>query len=180
MNGKIGFDIDGVLYDWHGVIYDWMLDYSKDCNVSYSEFWLDWIQQPERKTLADFLCKVPIFCTKLIMPDSINKMLWDLSRDLEIFYITSRPREVHFATSWWIKTSKVPNPDNLIFAKDKVPYIIDNNIDFFVDDMTKHILALRNHTNVIVVRKPWNEIIQGEFPCVSSVLEIPKLLEDLL
>jgi uncharacterized HAD superfamily protein len=176
MNGKIGFDIDGVLYNWHGVVYDWMLDYEKGFDIPYAEFWTDWIDKPERKQLANFLTKVPIFCTKLIMTDSMNKMLWDLSRDLEIFYITARPREVHFATKWWIKSSKVPYADNLIFAKDKVPHIIDNNIDFFVEDMTKHVLALRNYTNVILVKKPWNEVIQGEFPAVQSVLEIPELL----
>lgn len=176
MNGKIGFDLDGVLYDWHGVVYTWMQDYHKDFDVPYAEFWLEWIQKEENRKLADFLTKVPTLCTKIIMSDSMNKMLWDLSKDLEIFYITARPREVHFATSWWIKTSKVPYPENLIFAKDKVPHIIDNSIDFFVEDMVKHALELRNYTNVILINKPWNEIIQGEFPLLSSVLEIPELL----
>jgi uncharacterized HAD superfamily protein len=177
---KIGFDLDGVLYDWHKVIYEWVKDYSTDFDVSYSEFWLDWIQKEERKKLANFLCKTPIFVTNLIMSESLRKMLWSLALENELFYITSRPKEVRFGTEWWIKTSRIPNPENLIFAFDsKLPYIIDNEIDYFVEDMTKHAIALRDHTQVILISKPWNTIIQGEFPTISDVSQLPELLEEL-
>lgn len=179
MNGKIGFDIDGVLYDWHKVVYDWMLDSNKGFDVPYDNFWTDWLDQDEQHMLADFLIKTPIFVTKIIMSDTMRNMLWTLAKDFELFYITARPKEVHFGTSWWIKTSRIPNPENLIFAKDKLPHIINHEIDYFIEDSTKNALALQNHTRVILVEKPWNAIIQEEFPTIKSVNEVPNLMENL-
>lgn len=179
MTGKIGFDLDGVLYDWHKVVYDWMVDTHSDFDVTYAEFWTDWINQEEHKTTADFLTKTPIFVTSLIMPDTIRDTLWGLAETNELFYITARPQEVHLGTEWWVKTSRIPNPKNLIFAKNKLPHIINHEIEYFVEDMVKHALALQNHTRVILVEKPWNVIIQEEFPTIYSVNEIPELMENL-
>lgn len=176
---SIGFDLDGVLYDWHRVVYSWTIENTKDLDISFEDFWLDYIRKDEHKMLAAFLTKVPIFVTNLIMSEPMRNMLWNLAKTNEIFYITARPQEVHFGTEWWIKTSKVPNPENLIFAKDKLPYIIEHDIDYFIEDMTKHAIALRKHTNVILVEKPWNTIIQDEFPTIHSVLELPKIMESL-
>jgi len=176
---KIGFDLDGVLYDWHKVVYDWMVESHSNFDVSYKDFWTDWINQDEHKSVANFLIKTPIFVTKLMMSDTIRNTLWTLAKTNELFYITARPRAVHFGTSWWIKTSRIPNPENLLFAKDKLPNIINHGIDYFVEDMTKHALALQNHTKVILVAKPWNKIIQDEFPVIQSVTQLPELMETL-
>jgi uncharacterized HAD superfamily protein len=179
MLGKIGFDLDGVLYDWHRVIYEWMVNTYTDFDVSYADFWIEWIDQEEHKELASFLMKTPIFVTKLIMSDTMRNTLWHLAETNELFYITARPQEVHFGTSWWIKTSRIPNPENLLFAQDKLPQIINHEIDYFVEDMTKHALALQNHTKVILVEKPWNTIIQEEFPTIFSINQLPELLETI-
>jgi uncharacterized HAD superfamily protein len=179
MTGKIGFDLDGVLYNWHKVAYDWVEDCTTDFDISYDEFWTDWIDRDENKNLANFLVKTPIFVTNLIIPDSIRDTLWTLAEANELFYITARPREVHFGTKWWIKTSRIPNPENLIFAKDKLPHIIEHDIEYFVEDMTKHALALQNHTRIVLVEKPWNTIIQEEFPTIQSVTQLPELMENL-
>jgi uncharacterized HAD superfamily protein len=176
---KIGFDIDGVLYDWHNVVYQWMKDYHTGFDVPYDEFWTDWIDRDEHANLANFLVKTPIFVTKLVMPDSMRDTLWELARKNELFYITARPRDVHFGTRQWMKMSRIPNTDNLIFAEDKLPHIIEHNIDYFVEDMTKHALALQNHTRIILVEKPWNRIIQEEFPTIQSVTQLPEIMENL-
>ena len=175
----IGFDLDGVLYDWHGVIYQWMEDNYSGFDVPYAKFWTEWINKEEYKKLATFLVKTPIFVTKIIMSEPMREMLWGLAETNEIFYITARPQEIQHGTTWWIKTSRVPNPENLIFAKDKLPHIIENEIDYFIEDMTKHALALQKHTRIILVAKPWNILIQEEFPTMHSVLELPDLLENL-
>ena len=179
MNGKIGFDLDGVLYDWHKVVYQWMVNTHSDFDVSYDDFWTDWIDQEEHKELASFLTKTPIFVTKLIMSETMRDTLWGLAETNELFYITARPQEVHFGTTWWLKTSRVPNPENLFFAKDKLPHIINHEIAIFVEDSTKQAIALQNHTEVILIEKPWNTIIQEEFPTIFSVNQLPELLETL-
>ena len=176
---KIGFDLDGVLYDWHAVVYQWVVENQSDFDVSYNEFWTDWIDQEEHAGLANFLVNTPIFVTKLIMSEPMREMLWTLAEDFEIFYITARPKDVHFGTEWWIKTSRIPNPENLFFAKNKLPLIINHEIDYFVEDMTKHALALQNYTKIILVEKPWNVIIQEEFPTIQTVNQLPELLENL-
>ena len=177
MNGKIGFDLDGVLYDWHRVTYEFVVDSNKNFDVPFDEFWTDWLNQDENHMLADFLMMTPIFVTKIIMSDTMRNTLWTLAETNELFYITARPQEVHSGTEWWIKSSRIPNPENLIFAKDKLPHIINNEIAIFVEDMVKHALALQNHTEVILVEKPWNTIIQEEFPTIFSVNQLPELLE---
>ncbi len=176
---KIGFDLDGVLYDWHRVAYEWVVENKEGFNVPYGRFWTEWINNSKHRMLADFLVKAPVFVTTIIMSEPMREMLWGLAKNSELFYITARPKEAHFGTRWWIKTSKIPNPENLFFAQDKLPLIINHEIDYFVEDRTKNALALQNHTKVILVAKPWNELIQEEFPTIQSVLELPELLETI-
>jgi hypothetical protein len=174
---KIGFDVDGVLYDWHEVIYDYAVRF-ENYRDTYEKYWYDFGHGNRSKIYVDYIVKNPTFVTKVAIDPKIKQMLWDLSKEHEIFYVTARPKEIVRATHRWFKDSDVPYMENVFIATndDKVPFIIEHGIELFIDDRDKYITALEPYTRVIVVRKPWNKFLWDTYTNVGSVLEIPNII----
>jgi len=60
-----------------------------------------------------------------------------------------------------------------------VPFILKHDIDIFVEDRDKYIRALQEYTQIIVVKKLWNQHLWDEFPCINHVTELPEKLRVL-
>jgi uncharacterized HAD superfamily protein len=176
---RLGFDVDGVLYPWHEIIYNYM-KYEHKMKKSYSEFWkevttskiTDWNNGMEKFWLENNLFLVQ----RDIRPDILDTLNY-LTEVFDIYYVTSRIKTNWSATKYWFKRNKLPQIDNLYMVEgEKLPTILSNEIDFFVEDRIKHVLELKNHTEVILVRQPWNEEIWDEIPTIDSVTQVPELL----
>jgi len=85
------------------------------------------------------------------------------------------------STHKWFKDSAVPYLENVFIATDdnKVPFILKHDIDIFVEDRDKYIRALQEYTQIIVVKKLWNQHLWDEFPCINHVTELPEKLRVL-
>ena len=177
---KIGFDVDGVLYPWHDIVYDYIVQELK-VKCTYEEFCQAVINDAFSEIFMNNIVKNPILVTKRSIEPSIKKMLWDLSKQNEIFYVTARPKEVVLSTHKWFKDSAVPYLENVFIATDdnKVPFILEHDIDIFVEDRDKYIRALQEYTQIIVVKKLWNQHLWKEFPCINHVTELPEKLRVL-
>ena len=176
---RIGFDVDGVLYDWHDVVHDYCVQ-ELGIKEDFLTFWRKIVAEEYSKTFLYNLINDPLLVIKRNIDPPILKLLNDLSKKYEIFYITSRPNAVRNATQYWFRTNRLPQIENLTICQgDKIPYIKDFKIELFVEDMKKHALALKDITTVVLVRKPWNEEVQDQFICINSVLELPPILEML-
>ena len=179
MKKRLGLDIDGVLYPWQMVAYDYCTQMLGIESNSVEELMEDLDSEKYGTTFGYNLYHDPLLVTKKMVDPGIINTIKFLYNDYEIFYITTRPEEVRSGTEWWLKVSGFPYLENLILCTTKLPHIIENEIDFFVEDIVKYILGLKNYTQVIPVKHPWNKIIQDEFLCINSVVELPIVLEIL-
>jgi uncharacterized HAD superfamily protein len=182
MEGKkqrLGFDLDGVLYPWHEVIYNYM-KYEHKMETSYADFWkdvtngmiMDW-----KNGMGKFWLENNLFLVQRDIKPAYLDLIYQLSEHYDIYYITSRVKTGHNATKYWFKRNKIPFIDNLYFASgEKLPLLLQHEIDIFVEDRVLHILELRNHTRAIMVRQPWNEELWDEVETIDSVIQLPELL----
>jgi uncharacterized HAD superfamily protein len=177
---RIGFDVDGVIYDWHMSVYDYGVRYL-DVKDTFEDYWNDLISGKYNSIYINNLIKNPILVTNRDINPKILDMLNALSREHTIYYVTARPDELNFATKQWFKRNKLPQQENLYITNngDKVKYIVDHKIDVFVEDREKNAIELKDYTKVILVKQLWNESIRDQFLCVNTVLELPEVLESL-
>jgi len=166
---NIGFDLDGVLYDWHDVVYRYCVN---NCNYtgSFSQFWKDYNSFSDNKKLN--FETTPIFFSKKIPSPSMIRFLTDVAKDNTIFYITARKKEVHSATINYLERYKFPCTENLIFAEDKAIYIKLLDIDIFVDDFPTTLDSIGNSADTYLFARPWNESICHDYNCINSIEEL--------
>ena len=173
---RLGFDLDGVLYPWQEVVYNYQCYHDKETRNFY-DFWKDATEHVFSTHLGNFWLTNNLFYTQRDIRPDFLEVIDVISKSYDVYYVTSRVKSAWNATRYWFKRNNMPFEDNLYFADDeKLPLILKHDIDIFVEDRIKHVLELRNHTDVILVRQPWNEMIWNEVPTIASVLELPELL----
>ena len=171
---NIGFDIDGVLYPWHTAVDTYLKAY---CNIDAGiDLWKNPLKYISPQ-FADNLCRMEDLCTKFIPDKDMLDVLWKLSEKHNIYYITSRPDDVKTATEMYFQKYGFPQNYNLTFTKDKSFWVKYYEIDLFVEDRDKFALELKDITNVVLVRQPWNEELWSDFANIRHIGELPKLLE---
>jgi uncharacterized HAD superfamily protein len=173
---RLGFDLDGVLYPWQEVIYQYQRYHAGE-EHSFQDFWKEATERVFNTKLGDFWLTNNLFYVQRDIRPEILDVIHYLNDIYDVYYITSRVKSARYATKYWFKRNKLPNFDNLYFADgEKLPLVLQHEIDYFVEDRIKHILELKDHTNIILIRQPWNELIWDEVPTLDSVLQLPELL----
>jgi len=180
MLSNIAFDLDGVLYNWHLAAHTYLRVY-KGIKESFEEFW----RNPFELLSVDeikYIATVPELYEKFIPSKDLLDMLHNLSEEYTLYYLTNRPISVENLTSRWLKRYGFPQDDNLIFTTDKGKYIRLLEIDLIAEDGGhdgKVAISLKGLTDVILIRRPWNEKVWNQFITINSVLELPKLIDEL-
>lgn len=180
MREVFGYDIDGVLYDWHSVLYDHVVkEYGE--KRSAEKFWKDAKNNnpPYTKMFWRNATENRAFLTKLMVDKEIVESVNRMAEVFDIYYITHRPKEVEFTTARWLKTNGFPFPENLIITSgDKAVPIKSVGCSYFIDDREHIVKSLKNVCNVIGVRKLWHEdkLEEQGFVFVDSAKELPTLL----
>lgn len=171
---RLGFDLDGVLYAWHKSA---LLELQSFHGVKegYQEFWGGkWKEFPE-SFWKEFVKIEHLYGNMNIDPEALETLYY-FSEDYPIYYITNRPREVEFATWSWMRRNKLPQQENLIFTKDKLPYIVEHEIDLFVEDRIDNALQLMHSTHLVLFRQPHNKEIWDQFTCISAIKELREIV----
>lgn len=158
MRDSIGFDLDGVLYNWHEIVYEELVNFH-GLSQGYDEFWHDQVQNKTKfnKLFFQNLARIPTFCTALKIKDSDLDLLNKLHKRYNIYYITNRPKEVEISTCNWITREKLPQYENLIFTADKASKISELNIVAFTDDRLNNVENIRRVCKTFLYSHPWNE-----------------------
>jgi len=174
---QIGFDVDGVLYPWHERVYDYMTR-NYGFRGTLGQLFVD-LNNPRRYD--------PGFIKQIVEKKEFYRgepyklvvsFLEELAKDYELHYITARPLQTSVATKAWFKEHKFPYLENVVVVEDsKSKEILERRIAYYIEDRVKHALELKDLTNIILVRKPWNEKIQDQFPCMNSILELGNYLK---
>jgi uncharacterized HAD superfamily protein len=173
----IGFDIDGVLYDFHTAIYDHLKMYH-NLSENYVDFW-----KAERNGRGGFsymfwdsIIKLPILYEQYVIHEQDRQTLDKLAKRFNFIYVTHRPEDVRFVTKYWFKENELPYRDNIYFSKDKSLPIIEHQCLYFVDDMVRNVKDLEGLTNAILMKKAWHTEEDLELTYISSLQELEELL----
>ena len=167
----IGFDLDGVLYDWHRPVYNYMWIY-KGIKESYEEFWHNFLKYEEdlkyAVTLSDLYEKTMPSQETLTTLKKINEA------GHTIHYISSRPDSAitvseKYVNKWY------PQSMNLTITKngEKQNYIRLYKLDIYVNDRIEENLKLKDTCKIILFKQPWNDVEErNQFTCIDSISEV--------
>ena len=172
----LGFDLDGVLYDWHSNSYNYLVHYHK-LDMPFREFWEGGHTQFSEELWSN-IAKIPVLYERSFPFPGIVSVLNRLNSKYNIVYITKRPITVRRVTERWLATHKFPNYDNVYLTKDKPSLVRYHNCKFYVEDRDTHIEELRNLTNIIVMNRYWNKNYP-DLPTIDYIDELEELLEEL-
>ena len=176
---NIGLDLDGVLHPWHEGVWrrltnEGYIDTSFD--VYWDQGWLE--MREEQPILFMNMVNDPLMYSSQAPYFGVRSFLKSLKNDGHtIWYITQRPEHLEFTTECWVRHWRLPFEENLIRVDtSKKRIIIEKEIDLFVDDSERHVVAVKDFTNVILIEKPWNKEVQKDYNSVASVLQIGKYI----
>jgi uncharacterized HAD superfamily protein len=173
---RLGLDLDGVIYPWHDALYTEMQIY-ENITCSKYEFWTKVIgSYPKLK--QEFLCSIEHLYGNQVPDKRMLPMLRRIAKDWEIYYITTRPPNVEFATQRFLEHYDFPYAENLYLSDDKTVEARAFGIDVFVEDRTKNLDALSKFCRVIGVKQFWNEDCRDRFQFVDDVYQLEGLLDN--
>lgn len=187
----LGFDIDGVLYPWHEEVWKWFIRRGGESRwgdgtpISFYEFWKwpnGWIANNEGSDIVKKLVKetLPYVSAKANEADvSIVNDIAEKFAD-KIYYITSRPMQLQYDTTKWLRDSEFPFVDNLIMADGnggKVKVVKDVGCDYYVEDRPKYLEILPEITTVFQMTQPYNAYKIFNTHIIGNLVELYQDLE---
>lgn len=170
----VGFDLDGVLYDWHLAVYTHYVT-NKKFEGSYEEFWSSWKEYIPEEDI-EYLVSVPTLYEAVIAPKRTISILENLSEFCEIYYITARPQEAKLVTERYLRKSNFPQWFNLSFSCDKGIQIRQYGIEYYLDDNPKIVKNVKNLTNAFLLDKIYYRDQQDGLSVVNSLQEFSNIV----
>lgn len=166
---KIGFDIDGVIYDFHKAIYPTLVHTGLTVK-DFDHFWTDEVNGDydiSRETWEKLLHDASFYGNPPV--DFVTPYLQRLAEKHELFFVTKRKKSLQQHTKDWFSKYSIPFTE-IACVEDKVPLV--KGFDWFVEDNPGNAIKLSEFTSIIVVRKPWNEFLEDRFICVDNISQI--------
>lgn len=181
---KIGIDIDGVLTDYNQYVIKKGKEYSKKNKVG------KWFHPNTLDTTKMFgwsyYSEFKFWITHIFDYANNNPAIENAADTIK--RLKEEGHEIHIITSRWLASSRTVKSifpeiflkkrmrntvkkwlqkkeiiyDYIVFLKDKLNYIIDNNIDIMIEDNPKNIEHISHTTKVICYRWSYNEKIKGK------------------
>ncbi len=177
-----GFDLDGVLYDWHRAMYRWLI-HNTDLDLDEETFWLREEGKQEgcySKSMWDNLASMPHLYEQQVPLPGVVDAVKEIAKTYKIIYITHRRKELRFVTESWLETYDFPNRDNLIFTVLPKDMLLEfHPCKYYVEDRPGVIETLSAVTIPILRRLHYNKRVWDKYPGVECVSELPELIKQL-
>lgn len=167
---RIGIDLDGPVYPWHEEVYRYFTE-NKGYNKTIEEFW-----STDRELVTPYYVSLPFLYNSTTPRREVLEHLPKIAELGEIYYITSRSPELWQVTKKFFQFYDLPFSENVIFAEDKATQVRLLRIDYFVDDMPKHVDSLTGITNVYMYTVVHNRGQREGYKTVSSMREFYEVL----
>jgi len=171
---NVGFDLDGVLYDWHRAVYNDCVSH-EDYEGSFREFWTGYFQSFPRNKQKNFCYRDPLYSSQ-IPSKKLLKFLDSVAKEHEIFYVTARSDECYLTTKFYMERYNFPYSYNLVLAKDKATIIKLHRIDIFIDDFPSNLDEIGSSATTFLIKKPWNEEVMDNYNTILSVFDLEGVL----
>jgi len=192
---NFGFDIDGVLYPWHMLVWKWYVDKTGE-NISMVDFWKyphGHVANNEGQSWVTEMVKNPIPYTNQPVHAGVIRAVKYIANHYadNIYYITGRPVHVKDATRDWLKESRLPFADNLIFADEyeldmlefgkiegKIAAVIGTDCSYYVEDRPKYLEMIPYFATTFIMNTPCNQYREFD-NCyrIDDLDEIPVFLD---
>lgn len=148
-------DLDDVVYPFSRAMYTELVvhwNLTKD----FFEFWED-AENQYSYNMWDNLVRIESVYSAIPMKKEDMDLIKKLAEKFDIFYITSRPKEVELATRNYLKRFNFPCQENLIFTRDKGLVCNSIGITLAVEDMLHNIKNLiKCGIPTVMMVQPWN------------------------
>lgn len=167
---KIGLDLDGVVYPWHEEMYRYFQEnrgYSKDIR----EFWLK-----DKHLVTAYHVSIPFLYLSTTPREDVLHYISKLAELGELFYITARHPDLRRVTEKFFQNYQLPFKENLIFDEDKANHVRLNRIDYFLDDMPKHVDKLLGLTDVYLYEVTHNLNQRQGYKTVGSFRQFYEII----
>lgn len=182
---RIGFDMDGVLCDFPGYCVaqirkelkpalpaDYQQIQFNFTDILGSEGWFHFFHR--LLWTENLWYQLPAYEHEVA---ALRAYIQEHSDD-EIFYITARPpsagANTEIQTQLWLPEQGLGTIGaKVLVTEQKVQAIIDNAVEFYVDDLPTTVAAVNTFSNCrgYVLRRPYNENWLPELPRVESVAD---------
>lgn len=181
MKEVFGFDLDGVLYDFHSVAYDYVVKHRGETRPYYT-FWKDTIEGRSNysKKFWRNLVQIETIYSRLPPKKGVVSTLQELYKSFEIKYISHRPKEVEIATYNWLKRYNFPNIEELyLTSRPKEIAVRIHGCAYYIEDRPKILQSsLKDVTNLIAKRTLWNWEECKSLPYVDEVSDLLILMKE--
>jgi uncharacterized HAD superfamily protein len=173
---KLGFDLDGVLYDFHRALYTELQIY-ENIQQTYQDFWTAGYKTYRNNKWWDNIIQLKHIYGTQPAKKEVVELVNNLSKKYDIYYISNRPATVFDATKNWLTRFRFPKVENLIQTTDKRSVVQSLGISIFVEDRLENVDKLKDICKVYVVRQPYNEAyLDGYENIINSVMDLKGLL----
>lgn len=173
MNVAMGFDLDGVLYDWFSACVPLLRVLGFDVQNEVEAYQI-FISAPE--TFQNNIMNITSYYRTIVPSESIVDTVRFIGKKYEIYYITSRPKIAEYSTRKWLEEHKFPYVNNLIVTNNKPAIVRQLGLKFYVEDREFWIRKLLNLTNVIYKKNFYAEDIDGTYANIYSVEELKEIV----
>ena len=178
-----GFDLDGVLYNWHLHAWKWAVDTLKE-DIPFYDFWKypdGYVTLREGSIFVENLCSnEELYSCESLSDEFLKTLLYINEHSKNIMYVTFRGEHLRFATNLWATYGNLPKKDNIIYAGKhgtKAGILKSHSCDYFVEDRPMHIEELKKVVKLFVVSKPYNRHLNlNDCYVIKDITEIPPIL----
>lgn len=172
---KMGFDLDGVLYPWHYSIVRFFREF-KGYEGTERAFWKYFTSLDKEE--QDYYVLLPHLYTNTSPNLDAMQYLPKIAEVGEIYYITARDESLKSATLKFFDMYDLPFKENLIFSHDKANYVRWLGLDYFFDDLSKYLEAMKGITKAYLFVAPHNYEYRDSYSCVGSFKEIYEIITE--
>ena len=173
---RIGIDIDGCITDIARFIMDYGIKYCYENNIEYK---IKEDEYDESKALGIsteeaikfWNTYLPYYAMEYSTREFASEVIKELKQNNEIYIITARneyglPQKYYGNMQEMVKkwlSDKNIKYDKLIFTDErKVPCILENKIDLYIEDAPKNILEISKEVPVLCFDNPYNKYLEGK------------------
>jgi uncharacterized HAD superfamily protein len=173
----IGFDLDGVICDWHKEVETaFKANFNTETRV---EFWDKFVKLPE-EDIQDII-NIRFFYRDARPNLNAVKTLKVLSKYYDIIYVTCRPDNTFNITEYWLKTwdfpfAPVKGCSPVYQVKNKATVLSKIPCSYYIEDRIEIADTIQDLTNIIMIKQPWNINIVHNYPIVNNIKDILKIL----
>lgn len=171
---NIGLDIDGVVYPWHESIYRYFREY-RGFTGSAREFWTYFMGLPH--DVQEYYVSIPTLYLDSVPTPDVMTYVPKLAEVATIYYITSRSSALWWATKKFFSIYDLPFSENVIFTKDKVNYVRELKIKYFLDDLPRNVDALLPVTDVYLFKAAHNWEHRDAYKTLNTMKEYYELVQ---